>query len=91
MQSSRLQKIIQENPSLVWYTNNRSGLSDSSILEHILNYGTWKQVQEAIRLLGLKDMISLYRSLADTSRSNIKPQVKRYFNLYFTNASRNFN
>jgi len=89
--AQRLQKIIQENPSLVWYTNDTANLSDASIFEHILNYGTWNQVQESIKLLGLKDTINLYKSLVDTKRSNIRPRVKHYFNLYFANASRNFN
>lgn len=91
MHEHRLQKLIQETPSLVWYVGDKAVLSDRSIFEHILNYGTWRQVQESISILGLKDTISLYRSIVDTARCNVKPQVRYYFDLYFANASRNFN
>lgn len=96
MQTSKLQNIIQKDPSLVWYTNNTSNLSDASIFEHVLNYGTWEQVQESIKTLGLANTIQLYQSLVAVSRSNIKPRVKHYFDLYFTdenerNTSKNSN
>jgi len=86
VQSLGLQKIVQEDPSLIWYTHNTSNLSDSSIFEHVLNYGTWNQVQESIKILGMENTINLYKSLADSPRSNMKPRVKHYFNLYFNNA-----
>ncbi len=91
MQTQGLQKLIQEDPSLVWYTSNTANLSEASILEHVLNYGTWEQIQEAMKILGLKNTISLYKSLVNTPRSNIKPRVRHYFNLYFDHASRNTN
>ncbi len=91
MQAHVLNKIVQEDPLLMWYTNNTTNVSDASVFEHVLNYGTWKQVQEAIKLLGLTNTINLYKLLINAPRSNIKPRVKHFFNLYFDNASRNFN
>jgi len=86
MQQLGLQRIIQEDPSLIWYSHNISNLSDASIFEHVLNYGTWDQVQQSIKLLGLENAINLYKNLTNSSRSNIKPRVKHYFNLYFNHA-----
>ena len=42
--------------------------------------------EETIKILGLENTVNLYRSLTDSSRSNIKPRVKHYFNLYFGHA-----
>lgn len=81
-----LQKIVKDDPSLVWYTHNISNLSDASIFEHVLNYGTWNQIQESIKILGMENTINLYKNLTSNSRSNIKPRVKHYFNLYFSHA-----
>lgn len=89
MNQNKLEKIIQDDPSLVWYVRDHSNISDTSILEHILNYGKWEQVQEAIRTLGLPNIITLYKSLTDKPRNNIKPRVKHYFDLYFSHASGN--
>ncbi|PIZ65725.1 hypothetical protein CO051_06200 [Candidatus Roizmanbacteria bacterium CG_4_9_14_0_2_um_filter_39_13] len=89
MKQNGLTKIIQEDPSLIWYVRKHSHISDMSILEHILNYGNWKQVQEAIKILGMKDTVQLYTSLANKRRSNLMPRVKHYFDLYFAHASGN--
>jgi hypothetical protein len=83
MQKSRLQHLIQEDPGLVWYTGNKRRLSDSSIFEHVLNYGTWDQVQQSLALLGLKEASDLYADLKNRPRSNLKSRVRHYFDLYF--------
>ena len=86
-----LKKIIQDDPSLVWYTDSTLNLNDKSIFEHVLNYGTWGQVQEVLKTIGLREAYNLYKSMVDKPRSNIKPRVKHYFDLYFSHASRNSN
>lgn len=91
MQNLELKKVIQNDPSLIWYAQNTSNLSDKSILEHVLNYGTWEQVQKAIGALGLKKTIELYNALTNKPRSNIKPRVKHYFDLYFSHVSKSTN
>ena len=89
MMQNRLKKCIQKNPSLIWYVSNSSNVSELSTLEHILNYGNWKEVQEAIKMLGIKDIVKLYKLLANKHRSNLKPRVKHYFDLYFPHVSGN--
>lgn len=91
MSSRGLNKILQEDSSLVWYTKNTSNLSDESVLEHVLNYGTWKQVQEVLGILGLKGTVDLYHSIVNKPRCNLKPRVKYYFDLYFSHAFGNIN
>ena len=91
MISAGLNKIPQEDPSLIWYTKNTPNLSDESVLEHVLNYGTWKQVQEVVGIKGLKGTVDLYHLLVNKPRSNIKPRIKYYFDLYFSHALGNTN
>ncbi len=83
MSLSPLQTIINEDPQLVWYVSQDSVLSTQSIFEHILNFGSWDQVQKAISILGIDEAAKLFKQLAKKSRSNLKPRVKHYFNLYF--------
>lgn len=87
-----LQHVIQKDPSLVWYTKDRENLTDESILEHVLNYGSWGQFQSIISSLGMPEATKMYAKLADKSRNNLKPRVKHYFDLYFsTHAPEYFN
>jgi hypothetical protein len=37
---NKLQKILQKKPYLAWYVKDTSKLSEESMFEHILNYGT---------------------------------------------------
>lgn len=46
--------IIKNKPYLVWYVKNPDKLSESSVLEHILNYGNWDDVQQFIKIKGFK-------------------------------------
>ncbi len=47
------QDIIKRKPYLAWYVKNPSKLSDESVLEHVLNYGNWEDVQTYIHHVGL--------------------------------------
>ncbi|MBU0650129.1 hypothetical protein KKG63_02960 [Patescibacteria group bacterium] len=91
MEHKELGKILAEDPSLIWYTKDDAVVDNESILEHILNYGTWNQVQKAIKILGLNRTAALYQTLVNKPRSNIKQRVKHYFDLYFTHALRSTN
>lgn len=83
-----LKDIVLSNPSLIWYSNNTSNLSDESILEHVLNYGTWQQVQQILSTLGSQKTFDLYTKISNKPRTNLKPRVKHYFDLYFSHVSR---
>lgn len=80
---SQLHQLFEQNPELFWYLSQQAYPSDEVIFEHILNYGTWQQVQTAIKLLGMNKAAAMFKTLAKQPRSNLKPQVKHYFTLYF--------
>jgi len=91
MVNSLLQEILEEDPSLMWYVPKEGQLSDASIMEHVLNYGNWEQVQKMIGVLGKDKSVEVYRSIADKPRTNLRKKTKHYFDLYFSRAFGNSN
>ena len=77
-----LTELFKEKPYLVWYVEDRENLSEKSMLEHILNYGTWEDYRVAESALGLKKIKALFNELVSGKRVNLKPQTKNYFTNY---------
>ena len=78
-----LYKFIQSRPHLVWYVGDLRHLSEESIVEHVLNYGTWEDFQELLRILGVPQTAQLFRKRALLKRTNYRPEIKNFFQLYF--------
>lgn len=78
-----MKKIIKEKPYLVWYTKNIDNLSESSIVESVLNWGDFEDVQKMIEIFGIQKIASIFREQASNKRSNYRPEIKNYFQLYF--------
>ncbi|MBI2439471.1 MAG: hypothetical protein HYV45_02635 [Candidatus Moranbacteria bacterium] len=78
-----LHQFIQSRSHLVWYAGNLEHLSEDSIVEHTLNYGTWKDVQELIHILGVKRVALDFHQKASLPRTNYRPEIKNFFQLYF--------
>lgn len=79
--------IIKNKPYLVWYVKNPDKLSESSVLEHILNYGNWDDVQQFIKIKGFKKTKKLFNQSLKNRRINYKPAIKSYFYRYFNNKN----
>jgi len=78
--------FIRKRPHLVWYVGDFSALDESVIVEAVLNYGNWKDVQELIRILGMKKVAEIFQIKSQPSemqRVNYRPEVVNYFTLYF--------
>ena len=78
-----IRQFIKERPYLVWYVKNLNKLSLESIIEHVLNYGNWKDVQELIRILGIEKVAKIFREQIKKRRCNYRPEIKNYFRFYF--------
>lgn len=78
-----LQDIILRKPYLAWYVKNPAQLSDESVLEHVLNYGDWNDVQAYINMKGMQETANIFRQHTDGPRSNYLPEIKHYFDRYF--------
>lgn len=56
----KVNDIIKAKPYLAWYVKAPENLSEQSVLEHILNYGDWNDVQQFIKIKGLKETAKLF-------------------------------
>ena len=88
-----IHQFIQQRPYLVWYVDKKklNQLNAESIVEHVLNYGNWDDVQEMIQILGLTKTAEIFfrKSNPDKfGRQNYDPLVKNYFQLYFNKYAR---
>jgi hypothetical protein len=81
-----IHQFIKKRPYLIWYVKNLDKLSEESIVEHVLNYGDWDDVQEMIKILGIKKTAQIFREKSKKSkmgRTNYGEKTRYYFNLYF--------
>ena len=79
----KLGEFIERRPHLIWYTKNYDGLSAESIVEATLNYGNWDDVQELIKILGMKKTAAIFYKEIKKKRCNYHDKTKHYFLLYF--------
>lgn len=78
-----LADLFKQKPYLAWYVGNKARLSEKSMLEHVLNYGTWEDYQLTESALGLRRTYILFQELISRKRINLKPQTVNYFTKYF--------
>ncbi|MBU4030627.1 hypothetical protein KJ756_00430 [Patescibacteria group bacterium] len=78
-----IQRFIKKRKYLVWYVKDPGKLDNEAIVEAVLNYGDWDDVQEMIKILGIKEVAKIFREKYKQKRCNYHPKTKNYFNLYF--------
>jgi hypothetical protein len=81
---TKREKFILKRKYLFWYVKDPTKVDDASLVEAVLNLGNWDDVQELIKLMGIKKMAEIFEKKAYVQRSNYRPEVKNYFKLYFT-------
>ncbi len=80
-----IEKYIADRSALFWSVGDLSRVSDTLLVETILNYGSSEDVRELIRLLGLNRIATIfYASTVGRTRDNYFPEVKNFFTYYFT-------
>lgn len=80
----KLRALFVKKPFLAWFVGDKQGLSEESMVENILNYGSWEDYLEAEKDLGVKKISSIFESLKNKRRVNLKPKTINYFSHYFT-------
>lgn len=78
--------FIKKRKHLIWYVKDYDKLSDDSIVEAVLNYGDWDDVQTLIKIMGIKKVAKIFRAKSKPGkwgRTNYRPEIKNYFQLYF--------
>ena len=75
--------IIRQKPYLIWYTKDYDALNEEAVVEAVLNYGDWDDVQQLIETLGMKRVAEIFETYASRSRTNYRDDIREYFHLYF--------
>lgn len=78
--------FIKKRKHLIWYVKDYDKLSADSIVEAVLNYGDWDDVQTLIKIMGIKKVAKIFQVKAKPDkwgRTNYRPEIKNYFQLYF--------
>ncbi|MBI4120606.1 MAG: hypothetical protein HY454_04040 [Parcubacteria group bacterium] len=75
--------FIKKRPYLIWYTKDFDSLSDEAVVEAVLNYGEWDDIQKLIRILGIKKTAQIFYKQARQKRSNYRKKSRNFFALYF--------
>ena len=78
-----INEFIKQRKSLMWYAGDYDKLSETAIAEAVLNYGGFNDVKKMINILSIKKTAAIFRKLAKQKRSNLRPEIKHYFNLFF--------
>ncbi len=78
-----VKEFIKKRPSLVWYVKDTDDLSESSIIEHVLNYGNFNDFKELVNIMSVGKVAEIFRKQISKERNNYRPEVKNYFTLYF--------
>jgi hypothetical protein len=87
-----IHEFIKKRPYLIWYVKDLDKLSEASIVEHVLNYGNWDDVQAMIKILGTEKTARIFREKSRPDkfgRQNYRPEIKNYFQLYFHKYAQN--
>lgn len=75
--------FVKKNKDIFWSTNNYDKLSDEAVVESVLNYGDMKEVNEIIHIIGIKETAQIFKNQISQPRTNYRPEIKNYFQLYF--------
>jgi len=76
-----LQNFASKRPYLFWSTKNYSHLSNEAIVEGILEYGDYEDVQELIKILGCPKVAQIFFKKIESQRNNFDPKIKHYYKL----------
>jgi DNA-damage-inducible protein J len=80
--SPDLQKFIETRKYLFWDVRLEK-LNEEAVVERILNYGDWEDVQLMLKIIGIKKVAIIFRKQIEGMRNNYRGSIKNYYNLYF--------
>lgn len=78
-----LANFIKKRKYLIWYVKDVTKVSTGSVVEHVLNYGDWDDVQKLFKIIGIKKAARIFYKQTNRPRINYRPKIVNYFKLYF--------
>ena len=77
------ENFIKKRAYLFWYIKNPEKVSDEALVEAILNFGEWQDVQKLFKILKIGKIAKIFKKQINKKRTNYNPKIKNYFKLYF--------
>lgn len=80
-----LEKFVKARKFLFWSVDPEKLhlINPEAIVETILNYGDWDDVQLMIKILGIKRVAKIFRQQISNWRTNYDEKIIYYFKRYF--------
>jgi hypothetical protein len=85
VRTEEVKKFIDDHQHLFWYTPQPKSetVTDELLVETILNYGTWEEVHNLFKIMGLQQVATIFWGMTGRKKLNFFPEIYNYFNLYF--------
>jgi hypothetical protein len=88
MRTQAVKDYIRKHEALFWYTpeDKSEKVTDSLLVETILNYGTLDDVHNLFEVMGLQQVAQLFFqdiNLSERRRNNYHELTRHYFTLFF--------
>ena len=79
------EKYIADHAALFWYTPEakKKDISDSLLVETILNYGTMDDVKALFNLMGIDKVAEVFFAAKGRQKLNYFPQIYNFFTMVF--------
>jgi hypothetical protein len=78
-----IESFIKKRPHLMWYVESPEKASKEAIVESVLNYGDFDDINKVISILGLKEVSGIFNKQIKRKRNNYNPKIINYFKMYF--------
>lgn len=78
-----IKNFIKKRSYLMWSVEDFDNVSEEAIVEAVLNYGDFDDVQEMIDILKIRNVAKIFEKQIKRKRNNYSPKIKNYFKLYF--------
>jgi hypothetical protein len=93
MRSQAVKDYIKEHEALFWYSppDKSETVSDSLLVETILNYGTLQDIKALFEVMGLQNVANIFFhdiNLSERRRNNYFDLTVNYFTLFFNRYAR---
>lgn len=76
-------QFIEKNAHLFWYIKKEAipNIDNEILVEFIFNYGTWDDVKQLIKIIGHKELKSVYQGVTDRKIGNYIPEMYNLLSL----------
>ncbi|MBI5728595.1 MAG: hypothetical protein HY984_02480 [Candidatus Magasanikbacteria bacterium] len=78
-----IENFVKKRRYLFWSVKDVGQLSDSVIVESVLQYGDFDDVRKLIAILGRDQVARIFRRHLRQRRVNYDPRIAHYFTLFF--------